>query len=80
MPKLDDSTWSMKYQLKADKFLQIGVLCPNRLSKLELKVEIYGNMVQVVQAARNHRWSICYVSLIRDFERLHNIHNIEFEH
>ena len=75
--KFDDSTWSMKYQLKVDKFLQARVLCSNCLSKFKIKVEIYHNMAQVAETPRYNCWSICQFSLVRDAERLHNI---EFEH
>ena len=77
MSKFDDSTWLMKYQLKVDKFSQTGVLCCNCLSKLQVKVEIYRNMIQVVKAVRENCWTIYYFSLIRDVDWLHNI---EFEH
>ena len=78
MSKFDDSTWSMKYQLKVDKSPQTGVLCFNYLSKLEVKVEISCSMVYVVKPTRDNCWTICYFFLIRDVERLNN--NIEFEH
>ena len=77
MSRFDDSTWLMKYQLKVDKFSQTGVLCCNCLSKLQVKVEIYRNMIQVVKAVRENCWTIYYFSLIRDVDWLHNI---EFEH
>ena len=75
--KFNVSSWSMKYYLKVDKFSQTGVLCSNGLSKFEVKLKIYRNMIQVVKAARDNYWTICHFSLIRDVQRLHNI---EFEH
>ena len=48
-------------------------MCANCLSKLEIKVDIYPNMVLLVKTLRDNCWSICCFSLIRDVERLHNI-------
>ena len=76
MFQLDDTTWLMKCQVKVDKFSYTGVLCCNCLSKLQVKVEIYRNMVEVVMAVRENCLTICYFSLIRDVDWLHNI---EFE-
>ena len=76
MFKLDDTTWLMKCQVKVDKFSYTGVLCCNCLSKLQVKVEIYRNMVEVVKAVRENCWTIYYFSLIRDVDWLHTI---EFE-
>ena len=76
MFKLDDTTWLMKCQVKVDKFSYTGVLCCNCLSKLQIKVEIYRNMVEVVKAVRENCLTISYFSLIRDVDWLHNI---EFE-
>ena len=66
----------MKCYLKLDKFSYTVVLCCNCLSKLQVKVEIYRNMVEVVKAVRENCWTISYFSFIRDVDSLHNI---EFE-
>ena len=39
-------------------------MCANCLSKLEIKVDIYPNMVLLVKTLRDNCWSICYFSLI----------------
>ena len=49
LSKFGDSTQSKKYQLKVDKFLLAGALCANCLSKLDIKVDIYPNMVLLVK-------------------------------